>query len=192
MTPDEAHRALHVVRDEAPRPAHESSEWLALLRSPPSTQVEAMQARGLGRTAVLFVQNACESHCFFCANPGVLAPRPDEITSAPEIDSWIEAASGVAIGRVCIAGNEPARHPHLPRALLALRDRVHAPIEVMTSGLALGEVGTAARWYDSGVRAVAVPLYSVEAAAHDAVVGRTGAHALSVAGLDAARAAGIE
>lgn len=192
MARNEALRVLPTAVGDRRHAVHEDGTWIAILRSAPSAQVAALAARGHGRTAVLFLQNACESRCFFCASPGVLTPAADTISRVADIDAWIADARGAALGTVCVAGTEPARHPHFEAALEALAGVGGPAIEVMTSGLALSEPGTARRWHERGVRSVAVPLYSADETSHDGVVGTDGAHARVLAGLDAANENGIE
>ncbi len=169
----------------------ENDAWLRVLTSSAADQVREMVARGLPPVALLFLHNACESRCYFCATAGVTDPAPESITRTDDVLRWIEGARDVVVERVCIGGTEPALHPAFESALRALGSR-GVPIEVMTSGLRLGEPGVARRWRDLGVRALAVPLYSATSEVHDAIVGTPAALERISRGLDAARAAGIE
>jgi len=96
----------------------------------------------------------------------------------------------VGLKRLCIGGTEPTTHPDFQRALMLAQDVGFEQIELMTSALALATPGTAQRWAEAGIHTIATPIYSASAQAHDAVLG-TPTHTQLVAGLDAARAAGL-
>lgn len=174
--------------------ATESEDWLSIFVGLPSAQAPALDARGYGRTGVLFFQNACESRCFFCAAPGgVNAPAPDDVTPDARVRTWLDDARSVALERILIGGTEPVLHPSFGRALEVLAaEHPGVPIELMTSGLRLSDGDAAARLRALGVTTVAVPLYAADPSVHDAIVGTPGAHERVTCGLDAARAAGIE
>lgn len=171
---------------------HEDAEWLALLGAPLARQLPRLEALGLGRTGLLFLQNACENRCFFCSNPGTVHVDEDRLTRAADVDAWIASAAGTQLERVCVGGTEPMLHPHFDATLAGLHAAGLSPIELMTSGLRLAEPARARQLRAWGVRAVAVPLYAAEAALHDEVVGSPGAFDRTLRGLDAAHRAGIE
>jgi molybdenum cofactor biosynthesis enzyme MoaA len=174
-----------------PTPA-EDETWRRVLVAPLREQLREFAARGLPRTGVLILQNACENSCFFCANAGVTRPPESAVTRLEHIERWLEEARGVTVDRLCVGGTEPALHPAFEAALRGLSSAKLGPVEVMTSGLRLAEPGVAERWAELGVRAVAVPLYAATARLHDEVVGHRGAFELTLAGLDNARAAGMD
>jgi molybdenum cofactor biosynthesis enzyme MoaA len=169
----------------------EDLSWIEVLGSPLSVQLAAMDARGLPRAGLLFLQNACENRCFFCASPGVTEMPAHAVTTEAQALAWIEAARGIAVERVCIGGTEPALHPALERCITELRRAGFDAIELMTSGLRLGELGIARHLATLGVTAVAVPLYAADTALHDAVVGHPSAYERTTRGLDAALGAGM-
>lgn len=170
----------------------EDETWRRILLAPLREQLREFEARGLPRAGVLILQNACENRCFFCANAGVTHTAENAVTRLEHIERWIDDARGVDVERLCVGGTEPALHPAFEDALRGLTSAKLGPIEVMTSGLRLAEAGVAERWAALGVRAVAVPLYAATARLHDEVVCHPGAFERTLAGLDGARAAGID
>ena len=190
MAADRSTHALPLAPEARSHASTENAAWLAVLAALPSEQIAALAVRGFGRTAILLLQNACESRCFFCASAGTTRMPANEVTTVARVDAWVADAQRLMLDRICVGGTEPALHPAFERALESLAG--HAPVELMTSGLRLATPGTARHWFELGVRSVAVPIYSTRASAHDAVVDTSGALERVSAGLDAARDAGIE
>ncbi|MFO0572307.1 MAG: radical SAM protein [Polyangiaceae bacterium] len=173
------------------RENYEEPRVLALLAATLAAQQPTLASWGVGSTGVRLVMNACESRCFFCANPGVTNPPPSAITPWSELERWLEENRSLRLRRLCLVGTEPARHPDFERLLERARDVGFEELELMTSGLRLAEPGEAERWAERGVVTIASPLYAEEAELHDQVVGHA-AFERTVAGLSSARAAGIE
>lgn len=164
---------------------------LGFLSASLAEQLTTLSTWQLPRAGVLLMMNACENRCFFCANPGVTNPPPEMLTRWAKIAAWLGENPSLGVRRLCLVGTEPARHPDFDRTLALGREVGFGEVEVMTSGLRLAERGEARRWADAGVSTVAAPLYAAEPALHDAIVGRSAFEA-TLAGLDAARDAGIE
>lgn len=183
---------MRVNARPAGRKLADEEELGRVLTLPLALQLPELEARGLPRVGVLILQNSCENSCFFCANAGVTSMPEGAVTGRAEIDEWIDGARGVRVDRICIGGTEPALHPALEHALQRLADIAVGPVEVMTSGIRLSQPGAARRWAQLGVSSVAIPLYGATAPTHDEVVGRPGAFELTLGGIDAARAAGLE
>lgn len=172
------------------RAQHEDDAVLGALFGPPEPQRSALEAWGLPGTQVLMLMSSCEGRCFFCAQPEVL-DMPAHMVTRPDVAlGWVAQTSPRPGDRLLIGGTEPATHPVLLDAVRAARARGFARVEVMTSGLRLDVA--ASRWAEAGVTQVCVPLYATDAARHDAIVRVPGHHARVTAGLDAARAAGLE
>jgi hypothetical protein len=178
-------------RDGAPVPTNEDPAILRLMEAPAAEQLPALAAMGWPATSLLILMSACDGRCFFCARETVLSPPPELITPWPRVRAWLEAARPVPATRLCLGGTEPASHPAFEDTLRLAQEVGYREVELMSSGRRLAQPGVAERWAALGVRAVCAPLYSADAAAHDAVVGVPGHHAEVVAGLDRARAAGI-
>lgn len=171
---------------------HEERRVLELITAPLPEQLRALAEWGLPRAGLLLLMNACENHCFFCANEGVKSPRPETITRWDAVERWLDDNRVARAETLSVVGTEPALHTEFHRALAKAREVGFTSIEVMTSGLQLAEPGAASRWAELGVRRVCVPLYASDAALHDAVVGRGAAHERTMRGLESAQRAGIE
>lgn len=172
--------------------SHEDDEVLATLYAPFAEQRERLASWGLPGSGVRMLMSSCEGRCFFCAQPEVLNMPPHMVTRPEEALAWVAEASPSVGDRLLIGGTEPATHPVLLDVVREARGRGFARVEVMTSGLRLAQPGVAERWAEAGVSEVCVPLYATEAALHDAVVGIPGHHARLLAGLERARAAGVD
>lgn len=172
------------------RAQHEDDAVLDALFGAPGPQRVALAAWGMPGVQVLMLMSSCEGRCFFCAQPEVLDMPAHMVTRSEAALAWVGATEAGPGDRLLVGGTEPATHPVLLDAVRTARGRGFGRVEVMTSGVRLGS--EAGRWAEAGVTAVCVPLYASDAARHDAVVRVPGHHARVTAGLDAARAAGIE
>ncbi len=144
-------------------------------------------ARGFPPATLLALHNACAQACFFCAGPGTTGV-PDHARSTVEAGLAQLRARPDGVTRLLVGGNEPTLHPGFPSLLAAAREAGFERVDLMTNGEGLAR--HAEEWARLGVAEVVVPLYSAEAAVHDAIVG-VQAWGEVVAGLDAAAAAGI-
>ena len=144
---------------------------------------------GLEPAGVLILENACESLCFFCANPGTRDVPAERRTSWQSILAHL-AGRLAGVERLLIGGNDPVLHPDFGRLLEAAAAAGYRRIEVMTSGVSLGNAPLEA-WRALGVETFTVPLYSVNAATHDAICGVT-CFDKTVQGLMLASLAGIK
>ncbi len=174
----------------APTPRHEDAAVRDVLTASIDAQHAALRAWGLPPVRLLVLYNACAHRCFFCASAGTSDRDADDRTPWDRIAAHLAPARPEEQGRLVVAGNEPLLHPDFER----LMDRAHAAgftsIELMTSGADLADRDRLQSWVDRGLSAVAVPIYAVTPALHDDVVGGA-AHARLLAGLDAARDAGV-
>ena len=150
-----------------------------------------MSRWGLRPAGLLIMMSPCLGRCFFCAQPAVTNPPRSEWTGWTRVASLLEENPQVGLTRLCIGGTEPTTHPDFYRALQLANDHGFTEIELMTSGVPLAEPGEAQRWRKAGIQTIATPIYSADAAVHDAVTGMA-CHATLLRGLDAAKQAGIE
>lgn len=178
-------RALPVAATVAP---HEDAAALAVLKASPSEQPGLLLALGLEPAGVLILDNACESQCFFCANPGTRDVPAERRTSWQSILTHL-AGRAAGVERLLIGGNDPVLHPDFGRLLEAAAEAGYRRLEVMTSGVSLGDAPLEL-WRTLGVEAFTVPLYSVDAALHDAICG-VACFDKTLRGLELAARAGI-
>jgi pyruvate-formate lyase-activating enzyme len=170
-------------------PVHEDPRVHAFMAADAPAQVEILTAWGLRPAVALVLLNACENQCFFCANAGTTAVPPERNTPWEHIERHLRGKPP-GIDRLLVGGNEPTLHPHFDRMMALAHELGFREVELMTSGLQLAVPGRLAAWVAHGLREVAIPIYSADAALHDAVCG-TPCWDRLVAGLDAARAAGV-
>jgi molybdenum cofactor biosynthesis enzyme MoaA len=157
-------------------------------------QLRTMAGWGLpgvtpAQAGLLILMSACHGRCFFCAHTGVTNPPPEMITPWERILDFLGGYRGRGVGDLCLGGTEPSTHPRFRDTLALARKAGVERVQLMTSGVTLSQ--HARRWARWGVASVCVPLYGTTAHEHDGVVQVSGHHARVVAGLDAAREAGI-
>lgn len=168
---------------------HEDAATLAVLKAAASEQPGLLIELGLEPAVVLILDNACESQCFFCANPGTRHVPAERRTSWQSILTHL-AGRPAGFERLLIGGNDPVLHPDFGRLLEAAAGAGFRQLEVMTSGVSLGEAPLDA-WRALGLDTFAVPLYSVDAATHDAICG-VACFEKTLRGLELAARAGIQ
>lgn len=171
-------------------PSHEDAEIHEFLAAGAARQAELLERWGFPRAVVLMLFNACEARCFFCANPGTVAVPDDQRTRWAAMEQHLRGRP-VGETRLLVGGNEPLLHPDIDRAFALAAELGFTWIELMTSGLQLAHPERLARWVEHGLRSVAVPIYSQDPTLHDAICG-VPCHARLLAGLDAARDAGVQ
>ena len=170
------------------RPEHEDAALHTLLAAAPGEQAAWLLARGLPAVTLLPLTNACANRCFFCAGPGTVTVRPEDVTPAEHILRHLRQRPA-DVRRLLIGGNEPTLHPDFEGALRAARRLGYTRVELMTSGTTLAAGASA--WRHLGLAEVVVPLYSADRGVHDTICG-TPCFDRVVAGLDAADGAGIQ
>ncbi len=171
-------------------PHHEDDAVSRLMAAPLEEQATTMLDWGMHPAGLLILMSPCEGRCFFCAQAAVTHPPPSDWTQWTRIEALLTANRSAGLTHLCIGGTEPTTHPDFARALQLARFQGFETIELMTSGLALSEPGTAARWRAAGIETIACPIYSADPDTHDQVVG-VQSHQRLIAGIDAAVKAGI-
>jgi SAM-dependent methyltransferase len=113
-------------------------------------------------------------------------PWPAVASQAPiapgDASSWVTRAVDEGVTTLVLEGGEPLREPGWQRFVGRARD-AGLQVELATTGRLLVYPAVAARVARSGVRLLHVPLFSAEAARHDALVRVPGAHAQVLEGL---------
>jgi pyruvate-formate lyase-activating enzyme len=168
---------------------HEDPAMLAVLTAKANDQPALLSQLGLEPAVVLVLDNACESQCFFCANPGTRDVPAERQTSWQSITQHMSGRPA-DVERLLVGGNDPVLHPDFGRLLVAAADAGFRQIEVMTSGISLGDAPLDV-WRRLGVETLTVPIYSVDAATHDAICGVACFDKLA-RGLELAARAGIK
>jgi len=154
-------------------------------------QARILAEWGLPRAGLLILMSPCENRCFFCAQPAVTHPPEADWTPWARVERLLRANHDLGLDLLCIGGTEPLTHPSFARALDLARTAGFSSVQLMTSGLRLAQPDEAKRWKTAGITHVAVPIYSAEAAVHDAVCG-TPCHSRLLEGLDRAQEVGLQ
>jgi hypothetical protein len=153
-------------------------------------QASTLAEWGLPRAGLLILMSPCENRCYFCAQPAVTHPPPEDWTPPERVGALLEQNRSLGLDRLCIGGTEPLTHPSFTDALRQAKDVGFSDIELMTSGLRLAQPGVADAWRDAGITRIAVPIYSADREVHDGVCG-TRCHTTLIDGLDRAQSAGL-
>ena len=135
------------------------------------------------------VTERCNLRCFYCLPRGHACDRPDQL-SFTELAAIVAAGVGLGIRKIRITGGEPLVRPGLVEFTRALgRLPGIGDLALSTNGTLLAD--HAAALADAGIRRVNVSLDSVRPAVFRAISGRNDLDRV-VAGIDAARAAGLQ
>jgi molybdenum cofactor biosynthesis enzyme MoaA len=121
-------------------------------------QASTLAEWGLPRAGLLILMSPCENRCYFCAQPAVTHPPPQDWTPPERVVALLEQNRSLGLDRLCIGGTEPVTHPSFTDALRRAKDVGFSAIELMTSGLRLSQPGVANAWRDAGITRIAVPI----------------------------------
>jgi MoaA/NifB/PqqE/SkfB family radical SAM enzyme len=130
--------------------------------------------------ALIYLTSPCYANCVFCG----------EETTQKYVFSDVSAVLRSIRDRsfeptkVWIAGFEPLSHPGVPDMVAECRASGISEVELMTTGLPLGNLRTAEALLAAGLTSVAVPLYADEPHLNDLLMRRSGAFDATVRGLD--------
>jgi|SRR5580692_5857623 hypothetical protein len=133
--------------------------------------------------AIVALSFACNNECVFCGQEGLdLAVEPAEV----QLDR-IPARQRT----VTFVGGEPTLEPRLVEHIAAAKQRGFSSIGIQTNGRRLAAPGYAEGLARAGLTDVHLSIHGAEAMTHDYHTGRQGSLAETLAGLAAARAAGL-
>lgn len=132
--------------------------------------------------ATLLVTRRCDNACVFCAQPNE-TPTADAESSLRSMRATTD--------EVTFVGGEPTLEPELPALVAIARDVGYRRIGLQTNARMLGRGGLAGRLAAAGLTDVHGTLLGADASVHDYHTGRAGSFVESMAGLGAARAAGV-
>lgn len=138
---------------------------------------------------ILRLTLACNERCVFCNEP---TERYDRLSVAPEsVAEQLDAFVSTRQDTLTISGGEPtlSRDPLL--ALIRDARQRAIPFVVLQTNAVLIDNAYARALADAGLTEGFVSLLSHEPELHDALMGREGAQAACLAGIDALRAAGV-
>lgn len=179
-------RALETVIDSADgsEPVVFPVGKLTALRSfaPPSDRPFVGEDVGM-----LFLTSPCFANCTFC---GEETTRNATFSDPQDVEATIRQRPR-ELTRVLICGYEPLSHPGVLGMVAACRETGATAVQLVTTGIPLGDVHLVRALVAAGVTSVAVPLYSHQAVTNDLIMRRHGAFDATIRGLDALAAAGV-
>src|SRR5581483_10521137 len=141
------------------------------------------------KRATLRLGLACNNHCIFCAQRGLDERAGDR--DARWLDEKLAALRADA-DELSFVGGEPTIEDALADAIARARALGFRKIGVQTNARRLAQPGYAESLARAGLGDVHVSIHGAEAAVHDYHTGVDGSFAQLVAGVAAARAAGLE
>jgi len=130
---------------------------------------------------------AC-AHCLVDGGPRAPAAEPD--LSTAELVALFDDLAGLGVFKLTFSGGEVTERRDLSTLLREARRRGFL-VDLKTNGSRL-TAPRLALLRELGVTDVAVSVYSLEPAVHDGITGRPGSLARVLAGLERARAAGLD
>lgn len=133
----------------------------------------------------LQLTRACDNACRFCAQEGL-----EPLDPAPDLQALLLSIRA-RTDELTIVGGEPTLSERLVDAVRLARDLGFVRVGLQTNGRMLSGA-LAATLRDAGLTDVHLSLHAGQPAAHDYLVGREGAYRDALAGLGAARSAGLE
>ncbi len=142
------------------------------------------------RHADLRLNLACDQRCFFCNCDGF---APNQIPSAAAAIAAAEGMGRAGIESLTITGGEPTLHHALADVAAAARRGGVARVCVQTNAVGLGAgAALAPRLAAAGVHELFVSLHSSDPGVSDRITGAPDTHAVTLRGIDAALAAGLQ
>lgn len=141
--------------------------------------------RSLG---IVALTSPCYANCIFCGQE-----TTREWTFA-DTGALLESVSArdFAPEKVVVVGWEPLSHPGVLDLVAALRSTGVREVELMTTGVPLGDDRLVDALVAAGLTSVAVPLYSHLEHVNDLVMRRAGAYRATLRGLERLRRASVE
>ena len=132
------------------------------------------------KPAVLYLTSPCFANCIFCGE------HTTRNYSYCDVDSVLAdiRAHHAQTQKVLIVGYEPLSHPGVPEMIGACRSAGVRDVELMTTGIPLGNSALVEALLTAGLTSIAVPLYSHVAATNDRIMRKAGAFEKTVRGLD--------
>ncbi len=131
---------------------------------------------------------ACNQRCFFCNcdgfAPNVVPARAAAIAAAEQL-----VREGATM--ITITGGEPTLNAALDDVARAARAAGALRVMVQTNAVALAGSNRAKEIHDAGADTLFVSLHSLDGQVSDRITGVPGTHALTLQGIDAALAAGL-
>lgn len=137
--------------------------------------------------ATLELTNRCNLACFHCVRDSPLGPRANELS----LDEWkrvLDELADVGTFSVCFTGGEATSFPGLMDLVHYARS-LRMVVTLKTNGMTLDRLAPALA--AAGVGLVEVSIYGADAATHERCTGIERSFDRTVAGIRAARSAGL-
>jgi hypothetical protein len=138
--------------------------------------------------ATLHLHDDCDNECAFCALRGAEARSP---MSPAEVREALGAARDAGRREITFVGGEPSLDPDLADAIRAAREIGFERVGLQTHARHLAANDLAATLAKAGLTDVHASLHGPDSATHDFHTGVPGSFVSSLAGIGAARAAGL-
>lgn len=124
----------------------------------------------------------CNLACDYCTISPEMRRRSTDRKTVVEA---MRRGRDLGYDRLSITGGEPTLRRDLLDLVRLAKSLGYGHVKLQSNGLVLGQSDNARRLADAGVDAFSISVHTHRAAEYDALVGRMGAHALMVAGLEA-------
>ncbi|MBN2494377.1 MAG: radical SAM protein [Deltaproteobacteria bacterium] len=126
---------------------------------------------------------ACQNRCAFCYASSPHRAGEHQLMRTDEVERVMEKIFFQAhVPSLSFTGGEATLRPDLCE-LVRRGERIGFRVNLITNGLRAADADYAAKLVDAGLASAQVSLEAADPALHDAIVGRPGAHARTVAGV---------
>lgn len=193
------HPILHPAIDDPDRPLPSPASPKALAATPEvvAALLRAPQASGrseLGGGPVQAVEiqlgHFCNNRCVFCASGQLTERGQAQPVPAPQVAAALHAAADSGVRRVTFLGGEPTVQDSFLPSLQLAQTLGMTDITIFTNGARFGDRDWLKRALALGRFTWRISIQGGDAASHDAAVGRRGAYARILKGLEQLQQAG--
>jgi radical SAM protein with 4Fe4S-binding SPASM domain len=150
--------------------------------------------RGLVRFPILAeiaLTYECQNRCLFCYADSPHRAGRQRLMTTDEVRLVMDKILHQAhVPSLSFTGGESSLRRDLPK-LVRHGERLGLRVNLITNGVRAGDADYAAGLVDAGLASAQVSVEAADAGLHDAIVGRPGAHARTVAGVENFRRLGI-
>jgi hypothetical protein len=141
-----------------------------------------------GDIGLIYLSSPCFANCVFCSE------RSTEYYTFSVVEDVLESIEKRTfdLRKAIICGYEPLSHPGVPQMISVCRATGISEVELMTTGIPLGDRFLTKALVEAGLSSVVVPLYACDSTLNDLIMRKRGAFANTCNGLDQMRHAGVQ
>lgn len=174
----------------SPKAAAATPEVVAALLRAPKGQPRSALGGGPVQAVEIQLGHFCNNRCVFCASGQLTERGQAQPVPAPQVAAALHAAADSGVRRVTFLGGEPTVQDSFLPSLQLAQSLGMTDITIFTNGARFGDRDWLQRALSLGRFIWRISIQGGDAASHDAAVGRRGAYARIIKGLEVLQAAG--